>query len=267
VPLVVHFHGYDAYQRSVLEAFERRYRRVFEYADAIVVVSEHMRGQVVGLGARAESVHVIPCGVDPQAFSQARPGEAPARCLAVGRFVEKKAPHLLMLVMSRVLRAVPEARLTMVGSGPLLGPCRQLASALGIAHAIEFVGPLGHDAVAGWMREARAFLQHSITAADGDREGTPVSVMEALMAGLPVVATRHTGIAETVVDGRTGFLVDELDVAGMADRVVRLLQDPAEAAALGTAARAFALEHCAEAESLARLRNVLAAAAGSTRKR
>jgi glycosyltransferase involved in cell wall biosynthesis len=87
------------------------------------------------------------------------------------------------------------------------------------------------------MRGASVFLQHSVVASDGDREGTPVGVLEAGAAGVPVVATRHEGISEAVVDGETGLLVDEGDVERMGDALVELMSDPERARRLGAAGR------------------------------
>jgi glycosyltransferase involved in cell wall biosynthesis len=111
------------------------------------------------------------------------------------------------------------------------------------------------------MRRARAFVQHSITASDGDSEGTPTSILEAQVTGLPVIATRHTGILDCVSEGETGFLVDEQDVEGMADQMVRVVRNPDEAAALGKAARSAGLERFSLEQSLARLGEVLRQAA------
>jgi glycosyltransferase involved in cell wall biosynthesis len=185
--------------------------------------------------------------------------------LAVGRFVEKKAPHLLIMAMSRVIEECPEARLTMIGGGPLLPVCRQLAGALGIAHAIDFMGPRDQRVVATRMRHARVFVQHSVTASDGDSEGTPNSILEAQVSGLPVIATRHTGIVDCVLEGQTGFLVEEEDVQGMANRMLRLAKDPHQAAALGRTARSVGLERFRLDQNLGRLAEVLRAAASPAR--
>ena len=257
IPLVAHFHGYDAYAHAVLKGVGRRYRELFEFSQAIVVVSRHMRDHLVGLGASAEKLHVIPCGVDTHLFGEAHPGTAPPRFLAVGRFVEKKAPYLLVVAMSRVVRACPDARLTVIGSGPLLDPCRNLARALQVDHAVTFAGAMAHDAVARQMREARAFVQHSITTPEGDREGTPVAIQEAMVSGLPVIATRHGGIVECVAEGNTGLLVDEQDVERMAEHMVRLARNAQDAARLGGAARAFALDRFALDGRLKQLAAVL----------
>jgi Glycosyl transferases group 1 len=102
---------------------------------------------------------------------------------------------------------------------------------------VTFLGEQPHDVVAAELRGARAFVQHSITAVDGDSEGLPNSVLEASATGIPVVSTRHAGIPEIVVDGTTGYLVDEHDVPAMVTQMERLLGDPALAATLGRAGR------------------------------
>lgn len=237
VPLVVHFHGYDAYMHSVLQEYGAAYQRMFAQASAIIAVSRDMEQQLLRLGARRETLFYNPYGVDLTLFANANPAAAPPTFVATGRFVEKKAPHLTLLAFSRVVQQHPDARLVMIGAGELLNACKHLAAALHIAHAVEFRGAQPHHSVAAAMQQARAFVQHSVRAHSGDSEGTPVAVLEAGGAGLPVVATRHAGIRDTVLDGETGLLVDELDVDGMAAHMLRLVNDPLLAAALGQRAR------------------------------
>lgn len=260
VPLVVHFHGMDAFQRQLLRHYGAGYRLLFAEAAALVVVSRAMERRLLELGAPPERLHCLPYGVDLRRFARGTPAAAPPQFLAVGRFVEKKGPHLTLLAFARVRAACPDARLVMVGDGPLLGPCRQLAAALGIADAVQFLGPRAHGEVARLMGAARAFVQHSQTASDGDAEGTPVAILEAAAAGLPVVATRHGGIVDAVVEGETGLLVDEGDVAAMAERMRALAEAPELAARLGRAARARAEAHYSQEVALARLWALIAAA-------
>jgi colanic acid/amylovoran biosynthesis glycosyltransferase len=144
-----------------------------------------------------------------------------------------------------MLHALPaplrrEARLVMVGEGPLLGEAQQLVHALALSDVVSLLGVQSHQDVAQLLRGARAFVQHSLVAPDGDSEGSPVSVMEAQLSGLPVVATRHGGIPEVVVEEATGFLVEEGDSSGMAQAMGRLARDPALAGRLGAAGRARA---------------------------
>jgi glycosyltransferase involved in cell wall biosynthesis/protein-L-isoaspartate O-methyltransferase len=238
VPLVVHFHGFDAYDHQTLEKHEARYQRMFAAAGAIIAVSRDMERQLLKLGAPREKLFYSPYGVDTELFSDAEPVAASQPIfLGVGRFVDKKAPHLTLLAFKKLWERRPDARLKMIGDGPLWEACKQLARALGISHAVEFLGPRSQTEVALTMQQARAFVQHSIRTTYGDSEGTPVAVLEAGAAGLPVVATRHTGIQDVVTDGETGLLVNEGDVEGMARCMIRLAEDVELAGRLGAAAR------------------------------
>jgi glycosyltransferase involved in cell wall biosynthesis len=107
------------------------------------------------------------------------------------------------------------------------------------------------------MRRAAVFVQHSVTAPDGDTEGLPVGLLEAMAAGLAVVATRHAGIPEAVVEGETGLLVDEHDAAAMAAALVALLRDPERTRRLGAAGRARVLARFTHDHVAARLRDIL----------
>jgi colanic acid/amylovoran biosynthesis glycosyltransferase len=257
VPLVVHFHGYDAYSIPILEAYREGYRRLFAAAAAVIAVSRPMAEQLLALGVPNEKLFVNSCGVDVDAFHGASPALVKPKFLAVGRFADKKAPQLTLLAFARVVKACPEAHLTMVGEGPLLDCCKQLASAIGISESVQFTGALCHQQVRALMAGARAFVQHSVRTTYGDSEGTPVAVLEASATGLPVVSTRHGGIEDAIIHQRTGFLVAERDVNGMGDYMSLLAADSGLAAALGTAGRKFVSENYSSERSIAQLFGIL----------
>jgi colanic acid/amylovoran biosynthesis glycosyltransferase len=237
VPLVVHYHGYDASMTEVLQRLGSSYRALFRDAAAVVAVSRAMREQLLRLGADPQRLHWNAYGVDCEQFAGADPLRAPPTFLAVGRLTAKKAPDLTLHAFACMHRTRPETRLRVIGFGPLLEPCRALAQDLGVAYAVTFPGVQPPGKVQEEMRAARCFVQHSVVAADGDMEGTPVSILEAGASGLPVVATRHAGIPDVIVDGQTGFLVAERDVESMAERMGRLADDAVLAGALGQAGR------------------------------
>lgn len=253
LPLFVCFHGFDVGRRDILRRFGPQYPELFRQATGIFAVSRVMRDRLVEMGAPAGRTHHAPVGADCELFADSDPASSPPLVVAAGRFVDKKAPHLTLEAFARALRECPEARLRMIGEGPLLKRCRELAARLSVAHAVTFTGSLPHGAVAEEMRRARLFAQHSVRAESGDSEGTPVSIQEASAAGLPVISTRHAGIPEVVIEGVTGLLVDEGDVEGMAREMLRLLRDPAFAAALGDAGRRHAREHFSSARCVERL--------------
>ena len=237
MPLIAHFHGHDAFRRTELENFGPRYPELFRYASAIIAVSRDMQGKLIKLGAPETKLHLNPYGVDPSLFCGSDPLNSPPTFVAVGRFVNIKAPHLTLLAFREVLAEVPEARLVMIGDGPLWDACYQMVRSFGISGSVELQGIRSHSEVAAVMQRARAFVQHSVTANDGDSEGAPNAVLEAGASGLPVVSTRHAGIKEAVIEMKTGLLVDERDTSGMAQHMIRLAKDSALAASLGKAAR------------------------------
>lgn len=237
VPLIVHFHGYDAYEFKTIERFKDGYQKIFKKAAAIVAVSNDMKRQLISLGAAEDKVLVNSCGVDVAEFNDADPANAPRVFIAVGRLTEKKATYLTILAFQKVVQKYPDARLVIAGEGTLFDVCKQLSVSLGLGACVDLLGKCSHEKIADLMKGSRAFVQHSLTTSSGDSEGTPVAVLEAGASGLPVVATRHAGIKDVVVDDLTGFLVDERDVEGMAKRMMQLCEDPTLAGKLGKAAR------------------------------
>jgi colanic acid/amylovoran biosynthesis glycosyltransferase len=223
--------------RRVGEPLRGEYQRLFEEARWLVAVAPTIRDALIRLGAPAEKIIVQPSGAECERFSGARPANADAHFVSVGRFVPKKAPQRVVEAFALARQQRTSISLTMIGEGPLLAETRKFAGTLGVASAIRFLGGQPHECVADEMRQARAFLQHSVVAPDGDSEGTPVSVMEAGASGLPVIATRHAGIPNVVLHGQTDLLVDEHDVSSMADAIVRLTDDPELAGLLGRSAR------------------------------
>jgi glycosyltransferase involved in cell wall biosynthesis len=171
----------------------------------------------------------------PPCVGSARDGRDPAdpvRLLTVGRFQPKKGYATLLDAVARVRGAV---RLTVVGYGPLEAPLRARAQALGLADRVTWVGALDQPAVRACYRASDLFLLASEVAADGDRDGLPNVLVEALSQGLPVVATRAAAIPELVVDGVHGRLVPPEDVGGLAAAIESLVADPGARHRMGVA--------------------------------
>jgi len=237
IPLIVHFHGHDAYDSKILDYEGKNYPELFENSAALIVVSKDMHHQLIQLGAPSEKLFLNPYGVDVSQFNGADPANADPVFISVGRFVDKKAPYLTLLAFHQIFESNPEARLIMIGDGPLLEACYQLAQALAISGAVEFKGACAHDQVVKEMQLAKALVQHSIRTTNGDSEGTPVAILEACAVGLPVVATRHAGIKDVILNGETGLLIEEKDIDGMAAAMNQILLDPLMAARLGKSGR------------------------------
>lgn len=261
LPFVVHFHGVDAFGRELLENWLPHYRKFFGSAASVLAVSRAMHTQLLQLGANAETALLAPYGVAVDLPALAEPAKAPPHFVAVGRFVEKKAPHLTLQAFAAVHRAVPESRLVMIGDGPLLAACQKWAAENGLADAVTFTGVQSREEVSRRMAASRAFVQHSMVAANGDSEGLPLAILEAGAHGLPVVSTRHAGIPDAVREGVDGFLVAEKNVTAMAEAMLRLAQDAELAARLGASFRERVVAHYSRAHSLERLHQILVAAA------
>jgi colanic acid/amylovoran biosynthesis glycosyltransferase len=257
VPLIAHFHGYDASMHAVLAEHVASYPKMFAQACAIIAVSRAMQRQLIALGAPEHKVVFNAYGVDCTQFSGAAPKTAGPIFLAVGRLTEKKAPDLLLAAFAIAQRDVPTMKLRVVGDGPLMKMSQARVAELGLADSVTLLGAQGHSVVEAEMRAARCFVQHSIVAPSGDSEGTPVSIIEASATGLPVISTRHAGIPDVVVDGETGFLVEEKDVKGMAERMIRLATQPDLAAAMGAAAQCRVREHFSIERSLGELWRII----------
>lgn len=263
LPLVVHFHGNDAYDQGTLERHASNYRRLFLLAHSIIVVSRDMQEQLIALGAPPDKLIYNPYGIDPALFRQTNPAANPPTFVTAGRFVDKKAPYLTLLAFREVVRAFPQAKLVMIGEGSLREACWHLAQALNIDQSVEFAGALPHSEVAVRMQGARTFVQHSLRTTYGDSEGTPLAILEAGMSGLPVVSTHHAGIKDVVIEGETGFLVDEHDLPGMAEHMIRLAGDAELAAKIGRKAREHIVAHFSMERHIGELGVTLEQAAAS----
>jgi len=242
IPLVVHFHGYDASVHSVLEKYEAGYKKLFAYAGEVIVVSEKMRNDLVNMGCPSEKILLSIYGPDP-AYLKLMPTYSKPCFVAVGRFVPKKAPGNTIRAFAKVAARYPEANLIMVGAGELLNECKELCKTLGLEKQVSFSGICSIEQIQNTFENALAFVQHSVIAADGDSEGTPVAILEAQAAALPVVATLHGGIPEVVLNNETGILVEEGDITGMAEAMIRLLSEEGLAKAMGKKGREHIIQH------------------------
>lgn len=238
LPLVVTFLGYDASVHLVLRQYEASYKDMFQYASAVVVVSKAIQSRLEHLGCSAYKIHYSPTGPHDVFFS-VKPIYSQKLFVSTGRFVDKKAHYYTILAFNEVLREHPDAKLVIAGDGPLLNVCINLVRHLKIEHAVSFLGVITLDQFSDYLTVACAYVQHSITALDGDMEGTPVAVMEASAAGLPVISTRHAGISDVIVDGETGLLVEEHDVVGMSKHMTKILDDKEYARKMGANGRLF----------------------------
>ncbi len=258
IPLVVNFHGYDIHKFDVLKSYKSRYQELFTIAQSIVAVSREMEKKLISLGCGEHKIQYLPCAPDDKFFNL-KPEKSNMNLLCVGRFVDKKAPHLALLSCKPILEKNPAATLTMIGDGPLLTSCKALAKSLKMER-ILFTGAIDHNEVLRHFENTAIFIQHSITDDNGNKEGTPVSVMEASAAGIPVVSTRHAGIPDVILDGETGLLVDEFDVDSMSKKIEYLLENPIEADRMGENGRQWVMKQLGPVSYKQRLNSIIKSA-------
>lgn len=224
-PLIVHFHGADASEKSILKKYEIKYKEIFTYAHTVIVVSKAMEETLLNMGCPRHKVLLNTYGPSP-AFFNVIPDYNSKQFISVGRFVDKKAPYATIKAFKSVIEQYPDAILLMIGDGPLLNTCKNLAKIWGIEKNIIFKGVQTPEEIRTLFCNSLAFVQHSIVAENGDSEGTPVGILEAQAAGLPVVSTKHAGIPDVVIHEKTGLLCEELDVNMMALNMLRLIKSP-----------------------------------------
>ena len=195
----------------------------------VVAISEFNRAFLAPYGAGSVTpVHVVRCGVAPSAYSF-RPREVPAsgivRGLCVASLQEYKG-HRVLLEALATGGELARVHIELVGTGPLEPELRALAGRLGLAERVRFLGMRSEVEVARLLDACDVFVLPSLVASSGQMDGIPVALMEALAAGIPVVATRLSGIPELVRDGITGLLAEPGDPAALAGALRRLLADP-----------------------------------------
>lgn len=260
IPLVVHFHGYDASKYDILKQYKTAYEDMFQYAKAMIAVSHQMTEKLLSLGAPKEKV-VYNCYGPKDIFFEIEPTFQNNAFLSVGRFVEKKSHHLAILAFHKIMDRHADSKLILIGDGPYKLFCEDIVKALGMTGRVEFTGALEHEDVHRHLAGCLCFVQHSRIAGSGDMEGTPLSILESQAAGIPVVSTYHAGIPDVVVHNETGYLVEENDIDGMASAMASILQDREKTMAMGRAAKVRCKAHFTLQRHIASLQQVLEKAA------
>ena len=238
VPMVAHFHGYDITAALRGPMYRRGLKKWAPRFREIVVVADYQREKLLQLGCDPKRIHVIPCGAPVSEFTVAdRVGQQPCQFVMVGRLTEKKRPDLSLRAFAMCRETCPDARLTVIGDGPMQAECHALAEEIGLSESVEWLGAQPTEVVKARLASAGVFVQHSVTARSGDKEGWPVAIAEAAGSGLPVVATRHASIPSQIEHGVTGLLCDEEDWRTMGEHLRELAADPERRVQMGHAAR------------------------------
>jgi len=236
--IVTSFRGYDA--TKYLQANPHAYAALFRKGKLFLPVSHALSRRIVEAGCEPDRIRVHHSGIECAQFrylERKRTADEATSIVMIGRLVEKKGIGYGIQAIARVIASGRSLSCTIIGEGPLRGELERLIRELGIGAHVRMVGSKSHDEVVQVLAQSHVLIAPSVTAADGDEEGIPNTLKEAMAMGLPVISTVHAGIPELVEDGVSGFLVPEHDVEALADRLMRLVDHPETWAAMGRAGR------------------------------
>jgi len=215
-----------------------RLEAALDEAAFVVAISDFNRRFLAErYGLDPAKCHVIHCGVETENFAGGSPpldGGTPA-ILSIGRMVGKKGFDTLIRAAGKLAKSGVDFELRIVGDGPLMDDLSRLRAELNLEDRVKFLGSLSHDAVRRELFNCDLFVLACRSAPNGDMDGIPVVLMEAMAAGRPVVSTRISGIPE-LVGPKVGMLVDPEDAAGLAEAMGRLLRGPDRTREMGKAA-------------------------------
>jgi colanic acid/amylovoran biosynthesis glycosyltransferase len=209
-------------------------------ADArfVIAISEFNRRVLLERCPSAQRLEVVHCGVDDRRYGwRDLAGRDPNRVVCVASLSKKKGHAHLIDALALVAERRPGIVLELIGEGPERERILQRARDRGVAEHVRMLGARASEEVRATLSEARVFALASVRLPSGRMEGIPVALMEAMASGVPVVATRLSGVPELVQDGVTGLLVEPRDAHGLAAALTRVLEDDEFAASLASAAR------------------------------
>ena len=215
------FHGIDISSREVLNHYTPEYQQLFRRGDLMLPISDLWAGRLQKMGCPREKIAVSRMGVDMTRFSP-RPVKAPAtplEIISVARLTEKKGLHVAIEACRQLKEQGVAFRYRILGIGPWERRLRTLIEQYQLEDVVEMPGFKPSHEVKAMLDDADVFLLPSVTGADGDMEGIPVALMEAMAVGIPVVSTLHSGIPELVEADKSGWLVPENDARALAQRL------------------------------------------------
>ncbi|MBN4725171.1 colanic acid biosynthesis glycosyltransferase WcaL [Escherichia coli] len=220
------FHGIDISSREVLNHYTPEYQQLFRRGDLMLPISNLWAGRLQKMGCPREKIAVSRMGVDMTRFSP-RPVKAPAtplEIISVARLTEKKGLHVAIEACRQLKEQGVAFRYRILGIGPWERRLRTLIEQYQLEDVVEMPGFKPSHEVKAMLDDADVFLLPSVTGADGDMEGIPVALMEAMAVGIPVVSTLHSGIPELVEADKSGWLVPENDARALAQRLAAFSQ-------------------------------------------
>jgi glycosyltransferase involved in cell wall biosynthesis len=196
----------------------------------VLVRSESLRRAVINLGCEERKIEILRTGIPLDQFSfreRTVPRNGEWRLVQACRLIEKKGLPVTLRAFAIFQKQYPHAVLEIAGEGPLLPSLESLAVELDLSDSVRFRGLLSQEELLQVFYQSHMFLHPSETGSDGNQEGIPNSMLEAMATGLPVFATKHGGIPEAIVNGVSGVLMTEKDFEGLAQSLLKAAKNPA----------------------------------------
>jgi glycosyltransferase involved in cell wall biosynthesis len=274
IPYSFTAHAKDLFWAGHAHGENNKLKKRVRFASFVVAISEHNRRFIQSLNFKVPKGRVVTIynGLPLEEWTFLRPEGRPVAAarapspviLAVGRFVEKKGFHIL-LEACRILRERGVAfRCVLAGDGPLREALEAQRRRLGLADVVEMPGAIPQDRLLELYARAHVLAQPCVVARDGDVDGIPTVILEALAVGLPVVTTPVSGIPEAVQEGRTGLLVPPGDAEGLAHALARVLEDGELAGRLAREGRRLVEARFSLERNVSLLRRMMESAARGT---
>ena len=225
--IVVAFHGYDISRYLNIHG-ENIYQHLFEEVNLLQPISQHWQRKLIELGCNPAKVKVHHMGIDCHKFQYVnnQTHSSSTYLLSIARLVEKKGLQYSIQAVAQLIPRYPYLQYQIVGDGVLRAELEHLIESLQAADNIKLLGWKKQQEVTAILNHADLVLAPSVTSLDGDCEGIPVSLMESMAKGLPVISTYHSGIPELIEDGVSGYLLPERDINQLASKIEHLITNP-----------------------------------------
>jgi len=241
IPMLTSFHGFDLpKKRDRKNRYHRRLKTLFRIGDKFTVPSRHMKRKLIRWGCPRGKIKIMYSGIDLRRFPyiERELRTEGVTVIGVGRLHKKKGFVYLIKAFRRVVAVHPTAKLIIVGDGEEKRRLKRLIRKSKLSSHVKLKGHVAHQELTKLLRRADIFCLPSVTTKDGNQEGIPNSIKEAMATGLPIVSTRHGGIPELVEHGKEGLLVKERSPARLAESINRLIESPELRAEFGRSGRA-----------------------------